>query len=113
MKKSSFKYDSETEDALSELIKTAREEKYFEVAGDEFKSLEAKLKPDLDKDLKLFRKEISELLKDEIVGRYYYQKGAIRASLKDDSDILKAREIVNLPDNYTAYFKSGTVIKPD
>lgn len=113
VKKSAFKYDSETEDALSELIKTAKEEKYFEVAGDEFKSLEAKLKPDLDKDLKLFRKEISELLKDEIVGRYYYQKGAIRATLKDDSDILKAKEILNLPDNYAAYFKPGTIIKPN
>jgi carboxyl-terminal processing protease len=113
VKSSSFKYDSDTEDALSELIKTAKSEKYYDVAGDEFKSLEAKLKPDLDKDLKLFRKEISELLKDEIVGRYFYQKGAIRATLKEDSDILKAREILNAPEVYTSYFKPGTVISPN
>jgi carboxyl-terminal processing protease len=113
VKSSSFKYDSDTEDALSELIKTAKSEKYYDLAGEEFKSLEAKLKPDLDKDLNLFRKEISELLKDEIVGRYFYQKGAIRATLKEDSDILKAREILNEPEVYTGYFKPGTVISPN
>jgi carboxyl-terminal processing protease len=113
VKSSSFKYDSETEDALSELIKTAKTEKYYDVAGEEFKLLEAKLKPDLDKDLKLFRKEICDLLKDEIAGRYYYQKGAIRATLKEDADILKAREILNAPEVYAGYFKPGTVISPN
>jgi carboxyl-terminal processing protease len=113
VKSSNFKYDSDTEDALSELIKTAKSEKYYDVAGEEFKSLEAKLKPDLDKDLMLFRKEISDLLKDEIIGRYYYQKGAIRATLNEDSDILKAREILNKPEVYAGYFKPGTVISPN
>jgi carboxyl-terminal processing protease len=113
VKSSNFIYDSNTEDALSELIKTAKSEKYYDVAGEEFKSLEAKLKPDLDKDLKLFRKEISDLLKDEIAGRYFYQKGAIRATLKEDSDILKAREILNAPEVYAGYFKPGTVISPN
>ena len=113
VKSSNFVYDSDTEDALTELIKTAKTEKYYDIAGEEFKSLEAKLKPDLDKDLKLFRKEISELLKDEIVGRYFYQKGAIRATLKEDSDILKAREILNAQEVYAGYFKPGTVISPN
>jgi carboxyl-terminal processing protease len=113
VKSSNFIYDSNTEDALSELIKTAKSEKYYDVAGEEFKSLEAKLKPDLDKDLKLFRKEISDLLKDEIAGRYFYQKGAIRATLKEDSDILKAREILNAPEVYAGYFKPGTIISPN
>jgi carboxyl-terminal processing protease len=113
VKSSNFIYDSNTEDALSELIKTAKSEKYYDVAGEEFKLLEAKLKPDLDKDLKLFRKEISDLLKDEIAGRYFYQKGAIRATLKEDSDILKAREILNAPEVYAGYFKPGTIISPN
>jgi carboxyl-terminal processing protease len=113
VKSSHFIYDSDTEGALSELVKTAKSEKYYDLAGEEFKSLEEKLKPDLDKDLKIFRKEISELLKDEIVGRYYYQKGAIRATLNEDSDILKAREILNKPEVYAGYFKPGTVISPN
>lgn len=80
------------------------------MAGAEFKALEERLKPDLDKDMQLFRKEISDLLKDEITGRYYYQKGAIRATIHQDPDILKAKEILKDPGVYAGYFKPGTVI---
>lgn len=110
VKNNGFRYDSETGDAFAELLKTARSEKYYEVASEEFKALEARLKPDLDKDMQLFRKEISDLLKDEIVGRYYYQKGAIRAALRDDPDIIKAREILKDQAGYARYFAPGTVI---
>lgn len=110
VKSNNFQYDSETEKAFEQLVQTAKEEKYFDVAGEKFSLLEASLKPDLDKDLQLFRKEISDLLKDEIVGRYYYQKGAIRATIKADPDILKAREVLNNQGEYSGYFKPGTVI---
>jgi len=110
VKSHNFKYDSETEKAFAQLVKTAKEEKYYDVAGDKFAILEASLKPDLDKDLRLFRKEISDLLKDEIVGRYYYQKGAIKATIMEDPDILKAREVLSSPTGYADYFKPGTVI---
>jgi carboxyl-terminal processing protease len=113
VKNSNFKYDSQTEDALNDLIKTAKSEKYYDLASAEISALEAKLKPDLDKDLKHFKKEISELLKDEIAGRYYYQKGAIRATLREDSDILKAKEILNDQQVYAGYFKPGIVISPN
>lgn len=81
VRQSGFKYDSQTEDAFAELVKIAKNEKYFDVASDEFKALEARIKPDLNKDLGVFRSEISELLKEEIVSRYYYQKGSVRATL--------------------------------
>ncbi len=113
VKNTGFQYSSETEDAYNELVKTARDEKYFDIAGEEFKALEAKLKPDLDKDLRLFQKEIRELLKDEVIGRYYYQKGAIRGTLHEDPDIVKAREILSAPALYAGYFKPGTVISPN
>lgn len=113
VKNNNFKYNSETEDVLTNLIKTAKSEKYFDTASNEFNALEAKLKPDLDKDLRLFRNEISDLLKDEITTRYYFQKGAIRATINDDTTILKARDILKSPTVYAGYFKPGTVISPN
>ncbi len=113
VKKSDFKYDSETEDAFAELLRTAKDERYYDLASAEFKALEAKLKPDFDKDILLFRSEISELLRDEIVSRYYYQKGSIRATLGSDPNILKAREVLNQSAVYAGYFKPGTVISPN
>lgn len=110
VKQSDFKYDSQTEEAYAELVKIATSEKYFDLASNEFKALEAKLKPDFDKDIRLFRKEISDLLREEIVSRYYYQKGSIRATLNNDPSILKAVETLGKNEAYAVYFKPGTVI---
>ncbi len=105
-----FVYDSESEQALNELVKSAKEEKYYNLAKEEFDALKAKLEPNLDKDLTEFKSEIEELLEDEIVSRYYYQKGAIRAAIDEDKDIKQAIVALDSPTAYAAYFKPGTVI---
>ncbi len=50
-------------------------EGYLNVASDEFKALEAKLHPNLDNDLELFKGDIKSMIESEIVQRYYYKKG--------------------------------------
>jgi len=110
LESSDFKYDSESQADLEVLLKTAKREKYFGLAENEFEALKAKLEPNLDKDLKEFRKEISEILKDEIVTRYYYQKGAIKSALKDDKGLKKAIEELKSEAAYSSYFKPGKVI---
>ena len=113
VRQSGFNYDSQTEDAYAELVKIAKNEKYFDVASDEFKALEARIKPDLNKDLGVFRSEISELLKEEIVSRYYYQKGSVRATLSSDKNIGKAIEVLNDQNVFAGFFKAGTTIAPN
>jgi carboxyl-terminal processing protease len=110
VKESNFEYESQSKDELDALIKAAKREKYFDLAEAEIEALKAKLEPDLDKDLQQFKDEISDLLKDEIVSRFYYQKGAIRAAINDDKGIKKAIEKLNSGTDYAAYFKPGTVI---
>ncbi len=110
VKENHFAYESESEEMLNDLMKSAKEEKYYNLAKNEFEALKAKLEPNLDKDLAEFKDEIEELLEDEIVSRYYYQKGAIRAAIGDDKDIKKATKILESPTDYMAYFKPGTVI---
>lgn len=110
VRKGDFNYDSETEDAFAELVRAAKSEKYFDIASAEFKALEARLKPDFDKDMQLFRSEISELLRDEIVSRFYFQKGSIRATLGSDPNVLKAREVLGQSNIYAGHFIPGTVI---
>lgn len=113
LKENKFEYDSQSKDEMDELIKSAKRDKYFDMAESEFEALRAKLEPNLDKDLGLFKDEISELLQDEIVTRYYYQKGAIRAAINEDKGIKKAIEELNSPSAYSAYFQPGTVISMD
>ncbi len=110
VKESSFEYECQAKDEFKELVKTAKREKYFKLAEAEFEALKVKLEPNLDKDLVEFKSEISELIEDEIVSRYYYQKGAIRAAISDDKGIKKAIDELNSATTYAAYFEPGTVI---
>ncbi len=107
---SDFEYESQSKNELEDLIKEAKREKYYGLAETEFEALKVKLEPNLEKDLNQFKDEISELLKDEIVSRYYYQKGAIRSAINDDKGIKRAIEELNSETKYEAYFKPGTVI---
>jgi carboxyl-terminal processing protease len=105
-----FQYESQSKQMLEDLIEQAKEEKYYELASGEFEEIKAKLEPQLDKDLTVFSKEIKSLLKNEIVSRYYYQKGAIRATIDDDEVILKAVDELKSPISYTSYFEPGIII---
>lgn len=111
VKKQDFKYESKTEEQLDKLLDVAKREKYYDLSKPEFETLKVKLGHNIDQDLEHFQKEISELLTDEIVSRYYYQKGAIKAALKDDKDVDKALEILHKPDGYAAIFDKGRIIK--
>ena len=53
-----------------------------------------------ENDLDNNRLEISEFLADEIVSRYYYQKGRIIQQLKDDPYIIESLRIFNDLDEY-------------
>lgn len=110
VKGNNFSYESESEEELDDLIEHAKKEKYYTTAQNEFDALKAKLAPDFDKDSKIFSEEIKDLLQDEIVSRYYYQKGAIRAAVHDDKGIMKAIEELNSETAYAGYFKPGKII---
>lgn len=111
VKEQDFKYESKTEEELDNLLEVAKREKYYDISKEEFDKLKSKLGHNLDQDLEHFKKEVSELLTDEIVSRYYYQKGAIKAALKEEMDIKKAVEILHKPDGYASIFDAGRVIK--
>jgi carboxyl-terminal processing protease len=95
---------------LEDLIEVAKDEKYYSLAQKEFETLQARLEPQLDKDLVGFKDEIKSLLRHEIVSRYYYQKGAIRSSLGDDTVIQRAIDELGSPMGYTGYFEPGIII---
>lgn len=98
--KSDFDYESKSQKMLKDLKKMAETEKYYEHSSKEFEALETSLQIDLKRDFDLFRKDVSELLKEELVSRYYYESGAIRASLFDDPAIAKAIEVLNNTEEY-------------
>ena len=110
--KRKFNYKTSTEESLNELITNAKKEKYYEIHKDLFNSLETDVAHSLEQDLKLFRPEISDLLEDEIISRYFYEDGAIEWTIKSDEQILKARDILNNKEEYSSILKgtAGSIL---
>jgi len=82
------------------LKESAEKEKYVGAINTTLASVERKIKQEKAQDLRTFKAEIKDLLKKEIVNRYYYQKGEVQVSLSDDSDVKKAIEILRSPTQY-------------
>lgn len=95
VKKSDFKYDQQSDKILKNLKEVAEFEGYMDGASEEFKALENKLKHNLDKDLNHFSKDIRILISQEIIKRYYYQRGSVIEQLKDDDELEDALKILN------------------
>lgn len=89
-----FSFTSESERKFNDLVKTTKIEAYYDNIKPQLDQLENDLKDHKDKDLINNRKEIEELLKLEIVGRYYYQKGKIISMLSHDIELHRAFEIL-------------------
>ena len=106
-----FTYESRSEQALRGLIETAKKERAYEETKAEFESLGKKLTKNVDSDLNKFRKEVSSVLADEIVTRYFYQKGAVIASFRDDTDIAKAKTVLSNHQEYLALLQPDPVQK--
>ena len=103
-----YDYVTKSEKNLNELKEIAVNEKYFDAIKNEYQALKDKLIHDKTDDLKKNSKEIKDLLKAEIVNRYYFQKGRIEASLSDDPEIAKAISIFNDPSQYKAILTTTT-----
>lgn len=95
VKSKDFKYDRISEKTIASLKEVMEFEGYMNAASDEFKALESKLVPDLDRDLETFKEPIMQLINAEIIKRYYFQKGAIQYELKHDAELKKAVEILD------------------
>lgn len=94
LKDKDWDYTTQSEKKLKELIKTAKEEKYYNQAEGTLNALKEELSPNKEKDLEKFSAGIKDLMEEEIASRYFYQKGTIQASLEEDKQIARAKEVL-------------------
>lgn len=88
-----FEYNTNTEELYKKLKDAAKDEKYYEGAEKEFDQLFARIEPNKNQDLMKFKKQITEYLESEIVSRYYYQDGRLKASLPQDPVTKRALQV--------------------
>ena len=97
-----FDYQTETELTFQKLKEIATREKYMEDALAEFAALQVKLSHDRFKDLELFKEDVKELLEEEIAARYYYNAGRVANTMRNDTQIRAAVDMLRNPEKYAS-----------
>ncbi len=95
-----YSYKTYTEQLIEELRLVSKEEDYIGELKSQIDSLESTFQQAKKEDLMRHRDEISQFLLDEILARYYYQRGRVEGSLAADPDVRRAVEILSDPAQY-------------
>jgi carboxyl-terminal processing protease len=111
LKDKNYEYTTESEKLLEEFKETAQKEKYYSEVETEFTALLNKKKTIKNNDLQKFKSEIREFLIDEIVARYYFQKGRVEAALVTDEEVAEAISILKDQNRYKTILSGSYEIK--
>jgi len=95
-----FDYQSHSEKKLAELRQTAEREKWNLDA--EISALEQKIQAEKKDEIQRQREAILHEIEQEIVGRYYFQRGKVRKNLVNDPEVKEAITLLNDSARYDA-----------
>lgn len=100
--KSGFTYDQVSEKILKELENLARFEGYYDDAKPEFEALRQKLKHNIAKDLDYpyNKQKIKELIAADLMAAYYFEKGSLENSLRNDKQFAEAARLLGNAEEY-------------
>lgn len=105
LKERNFSYETESQRTLEKLIKIAKAEKYYDTAKNQLDSLQKDFTHSIDRDMEVFKKEISSFLAEQFMQRYYYLGGIIEYKVLHDKEVKKAVEILENPAEYQKLLK--------
>ena len=73
---SEVEYSTASEEMLKKMLEMAKKEGYDAAIQGEYDELMKKVRASKEKDLELFKDQLIDILENEIISRYYYQKWA-------------------------------------
>lgn len=87
-----YDYTTRSEKIIDDLKAAAVHDKYYDDAKPEYDALKKKISHNKQADLMKNKEEIKEMLENEIVSRYYFQKGRTENEFTYDKEVKKAIE---------------------
>lgn len=110
--KKGFEFKTVAEKELETVKKAAIYEKCWDDIKSQYDSMLQAIELHKKKDIIENKPEISSILQEEIVSRYYYQKGRIESTLSGDSELISALKVLNDATKYASIL-DGTITKAD
>lgn len=106
MKGKNYTYTSALDFQLRELTEEAQHEKYYAELKPQLDQIKAKIEENKKTELALYKDQIKKLLEEDIIARYYLEKGSVESGFKYDHELKKASEVLL---NHAQYAK---ILKP-
>jgi carboxyl-terminal processing protease len=106
-----YSYKTRSERALEDLKEVALKESYFDAIKEEYEQLKVHMEKDKQEDLQKYSDQVKDLIRLEIITRYYYQKGKVIAALKNDPELKEAIETITDNGKYLDIL-AGKYIQP-
>jgi len=103
--KQELKYTTASEELLSKMKEIAEKEGFSKDIEVEYNNMMSKVIPSKERDLEKYKEEICQMLENEIVSRYYFQKGRTIDSFRNDEAIKKALSLFENSSNYNTILK--------
>jgi carboxyl-terminal processing protease len=110
--KNGFEFKTVAEKELETVKKAAIYENCWNDMKTQYDSMLEAIALHKKKDLTENKPEITDILQQEIVSRYYYQKGRIESTLSDDTELKSALKVLHDATTYSSIL-DGTYIKAD
>lgn len=110
--KKGFDFKTVAERELETVKRAAIYEKSWDDVKSQYDTMLQAIELHKKKDIVENKPEISDILQQEIVSRYYYQKGRIESTLSDDAELKTATKVLTDATRYTSIL-DGTITKAD
>lgn len=102
LKERNFSYKTNSEAALDNLVSVAKDEQLYNDNIPALDSLKAGLSHNLEKDMMSQKRDVTELIESDLAGRYFYDAGMVKYSLRRDTQVMEAVKIAEDRARYTA-----------
>ncbi len=107
MKGRSYSYVSMMETELRKLEKELTKERYYDEVKTQLGQIHNAIKQNRNNELIRYKDQIKMLLEQEIVARYFLERGKVEAGIKYDEAITRAVEILHNPQQYNKILNKG------
>jgi carboxyl-terminal processing protease len=100
MKDKNYTYKSYLEFGLQQVTEQAKKEKYYSDLKTQLDQINTKITESKKNELALYKDQIKMLIEEEIVSRYFLEKGGIETGFKYDEEVKKAVEVLHNNSQY-------------
>ncbi len=100
VKTKSVTYTTSLEIELNDLIALSKKERSYTDLKPEIDIIKTRLEEGRKNDLINFKDQIKPILEEDIVARYYFEKGIVESRFKSDNEVKKASEVLRNSPEY-------------